>query len=177
VARTHIGTGKPVPPVVISARQVLRRDNRTPQMSVQAFAGEEAVLLIQNDGGDAEFRAEGQIVGISPGNIRHTAPYQMRWRNPKDHKTVRSHNVVITNGERLKLILASYSSGGDWGKPGLQIIGDEWVVDDFRYQYGESPIVTIELAISAQPALATEWRRQYSVWIPKDLYAVQVCEA
>ena len=122
-------------------------------------------------------RAEGQIVGVAPGDMRHHAPFQMRWRNPNDHQVVKTHVAVIATGDRLKLILADYSSGGDWGKPSLEIIGDTWVVDVFRYEYGASPVVTLEVTISSQPGLSTPFRRRYEVQIPKNLYAVKVRES
>ena len=126
-----------------------------PVIEVVPYSGEEAILYIENTGGEAVFSADAQIVQVSAGNIiGHPAPYRMRWRDVDNHEVVNGHEVTIPSGGRVKLVLARWESGGDWGKPSLVIIGDGWAVDQYRHDPFErlSPIVTISIMVKSVPA-------------------------
>jgi len=144
------------------------RDGPAPEITAIPYDGEEAILLIENKGGDAVFIADAQIVEVSPGSVRHTAPYRMRWRDTTTHDVVKEHEYLIPHNGRAKLLLTYWESGGDWGKPSLVVIGDALRVDSYRHDPWEkpSPRVMIEVTIKSVPPLAQSFKRRYSCWIP-----------
>jgi hypothetical protein len=150
-----------------------------PMLSVVAYEGSEAILFVQNTGGDGVFSADAQIIKSDSGSIGHPAPYRMRWRDVSTHEVVESHAHRIVSDGRAKLLLAEWESGGDWGKPSMALIGDQWIVDSYRHEPWEkrSPSVTIEVTINSVPPQAESFRRRYSLYIPpKTISKVTVVE-
>jgi hypothetical protein len=139
-----------------------------PKIQVEPYGGTEVILYVSNSGGDATFTAEAQIVNVSRGVVRHRAPYLMLWRDPTTHKTLAGHSARITSGNRLKLLVAEWQTGGDWGKPSFNVIGDRSTVDSYRRDDWEKPgpLVTVEVRISASPALLEPFVKRFAIHMP-----------
>ena len=89
-----------------------------PVIEVEPYSGEEAILYIENTGGEAVFSADAQIVQVSAGNIiGHPAPYRMRWRDVDNHEVVNGHDVTIPSGGRVKLYRLDGRAAETGGSP------------------------------------------------------------
>jgi hypothetical protein len=177
-AREVMRAGRGLPPLIVPTNKVLRK-GRIPQVTVTLESGtKEALLLIENTGGDGEFVADARIVKVDPGTITRTGRYRMLWRETTSHKMVKGHEHVIPADGSAKLILAAWQSGGDWGKPSLVIVGDEWSVAEFHHEPWQkrSAIVTLEVSIRSTPKLVSPVKRRYSVFLPPSSFLVAAVE-
>jgi hypothetical protein len=158
----------PAPPMIRAGVPTVPTDGPAPEITVTPYEGEEAILYIHNTGGDGVLSADAQIVNVDVAPVGHAAPYRMRWRDTTTHKVIKEHECLVPSGGRLKLLVAHWASGGDWGKPSLVVIGDDWAVDSYRHDPWEkrSPIVTIEITIHSVPSLSPPFTGLYSVYIP-----------
>jgi len=173
-ARQVMKTGRGVPPLIVPTRKILRK-GRIPQITVtKRGVDNEAVLLVENTGGDGEFVADGRIITVDPPTLFPDGKYRMRWRETTSHRMVDTHELVIPADGNAKLVLAHHESGGDWGKPSLVIVGDKGSVFRTVHDPYERPsaTVTLEVAIRATPALTTHFKRRYQVFIPRKTFTV-----
>ena len=103
----------------------------------------------------------------------------MLWRDSSTHQISKGHEQEIAEGNRAKLLLANWRSGGDWGKPSMEIIGDEWSVDSYRHDPWDKPScsVIVEATIRSTPPLVEPFTRRYSLHLAaKTIGKVSVTE-
>jgi hypothetical protein len=75
----------------------------------------------------------------------------------------------------MKIPVASFHCGGDWGKPSIEIHGDQWTVDEYHFEWQEgSAGVDIMVRIFSEPSLMTPFEEVYSVQVPKQQDTVKI---
>ena len=171
--REQVITGKPLPKSLFPYSKLIKRGAK-PEIEVNHYNGQIAVLDVHNKGGDAIFWAQAQILKVSKGEFTHYAPYQMIWQSIDDHKKLADHKAVIERGQTMRLLVAEYSPSEWSGGSRLLVLGDTHAVQGLPVSdRGESPVVFIDVRIHSDPPMEESFIDGYKVHSPRDLYAVR----
>jgi hypothetical protein len=140
-----------------------------PRLVVAAHSGAEALLEVTNTGGTATVWAEGHIVDVSKGNIRHQAPYLMLWKNREQDNLGREHRKALSSGNPAFLSVASFRSvpGRSGTADYLCITGNQGHVDSFSFDHRseDSPLVSLRISFFAEPELTTALECHYDLGV------------
>jgi hypothetical protein len=156
----------------IIGRRARRFVTGAPYVRATPHNGSVAVLEFTNDGGETALRAKGRIVAVEGTTPRRQDDYPMLWRSDWNQGYIQvPKGTVCKRGHPIKLVVAEYEAYvPDFGPAAawLKLIGGTGVVDKVSSKLDEqSPVVTIEVVVEADPPLWAPFVRRYSAQIRK----------
>lgn len=144
-----------------------------PAIDVEWYGGNDATLIIRNNGAAARFTAEGQLLpNRSQASITRQRPFRLNWLPQKPTLSKWTDFDTIDSGHFGTIVLMHASYATDDSSAHVAVLGDGGGVEAWqrykRKQHWRSfqnvTPLQIRVVIRAQPELPEEWSKVFEMW-------------